>query len=153
MKKTIFTLGFVAILATFNACNNSEKPADKNANASIEKADGTKKVPKSDEGKVVEKEDHFAAIDANGDGEISKDEFTAHVKKEFAKKDTNGDGKVTKDECGKFDMFNTDGNDFISEEEFTAGHEKMFKSMDTDGSGTISKEEMNAKMKAKGESK
>ena len=39
-----------------------------------------------------------AAIDANGDAMISRDEFLAHVESVFAVMDQKNDGKVTKDE-------------------------------------------------------
>lgn len=40
----------------------------------------------------------FKAMDTNGDGAVSKDEFLAKSSEHFAKLDTNGDGKVTQDE-------------------------------------------------------
>jgi hypothetical protein len=38
------------------------------------------------------------SLDANGDGQISKEEFTSHHGKMFQKMDKNGDGKVSADE-------------------------------------------------------
>uniref|UniRef100_I2Q5T7 EF-hand domain-containing protein n=1 Tax=Desulfovibrio sp. U5L TaxID=596152 RepID=I2Q5T7_9BACT len=44
-------------------------------------------------------DDMFAAMDANKDGVLTKEEFTAHgMGDDFAKYDTNGDGKVTPSE-------------------------------------------------------
>ncbi len=162
MKKVLLSLSAIAVLATFTACNSGNTEAKTDDAATVVENAEQAETPKEDakcgegkcgegkcgEGKGEEKVDHFASIDTDGNGEISKEEFAAHIKGELAEKDTNKDGKITKDECGKFDMFNTDGNDFVSEEEFAAGHEMMFKKMDTDASGSISKAEMEAQMKA-----
>lgn len=44
-------------------------------------------------------DDMFATMDANKDGVLTKEEFTAHgMGDDFAKYDTNGDGKVTRSE-------------------------------------------------------
>jgi len=45
-------------------------------------------------------EARFKSMDKNGDGSISKDEWTAAGRREqgFARFDTNGDGKITLDE-------------------------------------------------------
>ncbi|MFG0259959.1 MAG: hypothetical protein ACF8LK_06355, partial [Phycisphaerales bacterium JB041] len=45
------------------------------------------------------KKGHFAHIDTNGDGVITKDEATAAALKRFEKMDANGDGQVTKEEA------------------------------------------------------
>lgn len=44
------------------------------------------------------KKDRFAMADANGDNQISRDEFLALAEKRFAKMDKNGDGVLSKDE-------------------------------------------------------
>ena len=156
MRKTFYVLGMAALMATFTACNSGAEQTESKDDAKVENADGAAKCGegKCGEGKcggadeAGEKQDHFASIDTDGNGEISKEEFEAHVKIEAAEKDADGNGKITAEECGKFDMLNTDGDDFISDEEFAAGHNKMFTKMDKDESGTISKEEMKAQMKA-----
>ena len=43
-------------------------------------------------------EKSFADFDTNGDGAITKAEFTAKWNEKFAKKDANDDGKITKAE-------------------------------------------------------
>jgi Ca2+-binding EF-hand superfamily protein len=156
MKKTFYVLGMAALMAGFTACNSGTEKADNNDAAKVEKTDADSKCGegKCGEGKCGsadakdEKQDHFASIDTDGNGEISKEEFAAHVKVEAAEKDADGNGKITAEECGKFDMLNTDGDDYISAEEFEAGHNMMFTKMDKDESGTISREEMEAQMKA-----
>jgi len=47
-------------------------------------------------------------MDANGDGELSKEEFMAHKEMKFMMKDKNGDGKLTADEMkgGKHGKWN-----------------------------------------------
>ncbi|MCK5856152.1 MAG: EF-hand domain-containing protein [Bacteroidales bacterium] len=153
MRKTIYVLGMVALMATFTACNSAAENTD---TKKVETADADAKCGegKCGEGKCGgadaegEKEDHFADIDTDGNGEITKEEFVVHVTKEFKSVDKNEDGKVTTEECGHFDMLNTDGDDLISSEEFEAGHDTMFSKMDKDGSGTVSREEMEAQMKA-----
>ena len=41
---------------------------------------------------------HMKAVDTNGDGNISREEFMASCEKRFAKMDSNGDGQITPDE-------------------------------------------------------
>ncbi len=80
---------------------------------------------------------NFMDIDANGDGKVSKTEFTEYGTKEFPNKDANNDGKITSDECVMFDSFNRDENDYLSKAEFQEGHNKMFSKMDENNDGFI----------------
>jgi hypothetical protein len=41
---------------------------------------------------------HLAAMDKNGDGFITRDEFMVHPSEMFAKLDANGDGRISKEE-------------------------------------------------------
>lgn len=41
---------------------------------------------------------HFKAMDTNGDGAISRDEYLAQAERQFQHLDSNGDGKVTPEE-------------------------------------------------------
>ena len=91
--------------------------------------------------------DSFSAVDANKDGKLSKEEFSAFGKNTYKMKDANSSGKIEKDECDHFDKFNADKNDFLSEEEFVIGHSSMFSKIDADGDNFITKkEQMNFKM-------
>ena len=73
------------------------------------------------------------AVDANQDGNISKEEMTAHRAEKFASADTNGDTLVTADEHAAadkrmdrlFDRVDTDGDGVITEAEREAAKEKM----------------------------
>lgn len=98
--------------------------------------------------------DRFKAMDANGDGSISKAEFDAYNKTRFTQLDTNKDGFLTADEIsagmgghggeGMVKRYDTNNDGKISADEFTAGQDKRFDEMDTDHDGSISKAEQDA---------
>lgn len=89
----------------------------------------------------------FAAIDANHDGAVTKDELVAAmtarfggtppqqiVDRIFAQMDTNGDGKATADEVEKraadrFDKWDTNHDGMLSPEEMQAGQQAMMAEM------------------------
>ena len=134
MKKlTFITLVFASVLF-ITSCGEAKK----------EVKDEVKKEVKDEVKKEVKKADHFAEIDLDENGKVTKEEFSAHSKVEFTEKDANKDGKIQKEECGKFDMFNKDGDDFLSEEEFVNGHDGMFAKIDTDADGSFTKADMKA---------
>lgn len=85
MKK-LLTLSLLATLASGAAF------------ASNHEGEGHK--DKGYKGKKIEK--MIEKMDTNKDGEISKDEFTAHHEKKFNEMDTNKDGKVSKQEGEEF---------------------------------------------------
>jgi len=71
--------------------------------------------------------------DANQDGTVTRAELTTQLDQHFAKLDTNGDGQVTKEEReahhkaradGRFKALDTDGNGQVSRAEFDAAREK-----------------------------
>jgi hypothetical protein len=83
MKRTITTLAALAISAAFvTAADEAKKGAKKPADPAAA----------------------FAKLDANSDGSVSKEEFTAKAKDKakaetaFGKKDKDGDGKLSKEE-------------------------------------------------------
>ena len=49
-------------------------------------------------GKFEKLKKHFAKVDTDGSGTISKSEFLAKAEEKFGKIDSNGDGEITKDE-------------------------------------------------------
>lgn len=89
----------------------------------------------------------FAALDANHDGVVTKDELVAAmtarfgsappqpiVDRIFASLDTNGDGKATADEVEKhaeerFDKWDTNHDGTLSPEEIQAGQQAMMAEM------------------------
>ena len=91
--------------------------------------------------KAAAKQPNLMDVDANGDGKISKTEFSNHSTNEFPNKDSNNDGKLTSDECMMFDSFNTDENEYLSKAEFEAGHNNMFSKMDSNNDGFIDADE------------
>lgn len=104
-------------------------------------------------------------LDANQDGNISKDEVNAHRAERFTSADTNGDNLVTAEEfeafaqserarkqeergARRFAKFDADGDGVVSAEEHAAAGdermERMFDRIDADGDGVISESEREA---------
>ena len=97
------------------------------------------------------------ALDANQDGNISKDEVTALRAEKFASADTNGDNLVTADEfeaftiaererkqaerrARRFAKLDADGDGYVTADEHAAADKRMdrlFERVDTDGDGVI----------------
>lgn len=110
----------------------------------------------------------FEELDANQDGELSKDEMKAHRKAQFMKMDTDNDGQVSEAELRvgmseraekkmerrighMMDRHDANNDGKLSAEEFEPRKGgRMFDRIDSDGSGTISRAEFDA-MKAKWE--
>lgn len=46
-------------------------------------------------------QERVKAMDSNGDGAISREEYLAHAEKQFQRLDANHDGRITQDEIGK----------------------------------------------------
>jgi len=93
--------------------------------------------------------------DTNGDGNISRAEFTAQAEARFARMDKNGDGFITADEMtgrsgrgpgGGLMSADTDQDGKISRAEFMAQSTDRFAKLDTNGDGQISGDEMKAMM-------
>ena len=83
------------------------------------------------------KDEHFDKIDADGDGQLTKEECKAagkarraeHDKKRFEKRDANSNGVIDRDEFG--------------------GKDERFAKMDADGNGELTREEIKAAHKAR----
>ena len=93
--------------------------------------------------------------DTNGDGTISRAEFTAQAEARFARMDKNGDGFITADEMsgragrgpgGGLMSADTDHDGKISRAEFMAQSAERFAKLDANGDGQISGDEMKAMM-------
>jgi Ca2+-binding EF-hand superfamily protein len=91
--------------------------------------------------------------DTNGDGKISRAEFTAMMEQRFTRLDKNGDGFITADEVS--DMPNrgpgggvmaadADHDGKVSHAEFTALAATRFAKLDANGDGQITPDEMSA---------
>lgn len=110
-------------------------------------------------------------VDLNQDGNITKDEVSAHRADRFAGADTDGDSLISAAEfdafmvaererkqaerrAKRFAKLDTDGDGFVSSEELSAQADKrmdkMFERVDADGDGVITeaeREAMKEKMK------
>ena len=88
-------------------------------------------------------ESHLNAIDQDGDGAISKQEFDTFTAFAFEKMDTNEDSVISPDELDDhmvgdaFSILDDDGNGTISEDEFTVQMEEDFATADKDGDGIL----------------
>lgn len=106
----------------------------------------------------------FEQLDANGDGQISREEMTAFRSGHFSEVDTDGDGKLSREEIlaqaakraetrvdAMIKRLDSDGDGMISPEEKTrmAGDmgQKMFERADADKDGMISKDEFDTAKK------
>lgn len=97
--------------------------------------------------------------DADGDGNITKAEFTDARAKIFARLDRNGDGYLTKDDVPSFAarrnanggrlqqaelMLDKDGDGRISRDEFVNSPSLLFDRADTNHDGVVDKNELAA---------
>jgi Ca2+-binding EF-hand superfamily protein len=100
---------------------------------------------------------HFATMDKNGDGQISREEAAAfpRLSKHFDKIDTNRDGNLSKDELKaaaqkgrdhRFALIDTNNDGLISRSEAAVRPRlaARFDQLDTNKDGNLSKEELAA---------
>lgn len=103
--------------------------------------------------------ERFAQADANHDGRITQDEFTAGRAARFAKADRNGDGFISDDDLPRFARSNAgllqkvhalqkaadlNGDGKVSRAEFDQAGERMFAAADTNHDGAVDQAEMHA---------
>ena len=98
--------------------------------------------------------EHIAAMDTNGDGEISEAEVEAHREAMFAAIDTDGNGTLSQEElvahheakkaerrarmqAEMFSRFDKDGSGAVTKDEFEDRPMMMFERFDDDGDGVI----------------
>ena len=93
-------------------------------------------VPSPDRAAKMQR--HFAELDKNGDGTISRDEAAAHkgLAKHFDAIDANKDGKLTKDEMQAYRA--------TRHAEQAEKFDKKFKAADKDNDGALTKAEAEA---------
>lgn len=116
----------------------------------------------------------FERSDANGDGFVSKEEFTAGRDTIFTKLDANGDAKIdqaeidgareawhqrmnkpaqtdgqAKKQRGFMQLIDADSDGKITAEEFSAAGDRMFARLDDNGDGKIAKDELPKRGKRK----
>jgi hypothetical protein len=113
----------------------------------------------------------FSELDADGNGELSREELQNRAAARFAAVDADGDGKLTVEEmiaagntraseraARMVERFDTDGDGALSQDELRAGREdraqerrgNRFERLDADGSGGLSQAEFEAGMERRG---
>ena len=137
MKKTVATLIAVALgaTATLSLADPGQSPRKgqmfERLKAADTNADGL--ISKTEAAALPRLADHFDAIDANKDGQVSFEELRGfhgkrhggHGKAHFKRADTDNDGKVSRNEAlaaaaARFDAADANKDGFITPEEVRA---------------------------------
>ena len=98
----------------------------------------------------------FQELDANGDGQVTKDEMLAHRNQRFTDADANGDGQLSVEEmqaavqkktsdriASMFEEHDANNDGFLTTDELPKPRraDKMFDRIDANDDGTISEQE------------
>ncbi|MEM7429655.1 MAG: EF-hand domain-containing protein [Pseudomonadota bacterium] len=96
-------------------------------------------------------------MDANGDGQVTREEVMPKLVRKFDRVDANADGKVTQDEVSEhirqrverrvghmFARFDANGDGIMTKPELEAHVDAHFKRVDTNKDGIVSQEEAGA---------
>lgn len=132
--------------------------SDKDGKISMEEAQKLTNMPRlglaAGAGMITQR---VSAMDANGDGEVSREEFTG-PQQLFERLDADKNGKISKDEAskaaelagagagvmmGRIREMDADGDGKVSQKEFT-GPAQLFERLDTNKDGVIDREDMAA---------
>lgn len=138
MKKTTTIAAAFLALAGFAA----------SAQASEDTRRGERSVPRS----VA----HFDAADADGNGEITFEEFAEAINRRLVDADADGDGKMTVGEIADaiermraermarrlIERFDADGDGALTKAEIESRQKKMFALLDRNDDGKIARDEM-----------
>jgi len=99
----------------------------------------------------------FDAMDANKDGQVTREEYDAYQAKRFDRFDANKDGKITRDEFmghdggppgrggmrdAEFKAYDKNGDGVITREEWNAWAAERFAARDKNGDGKLTRDEM-----------
>ena len=106
------------------------------------------------------------AIDADQNGEITKQELDTFQQQHFSKSDTDGDGQISADEFQAakermqqeriqkhFERMDKDGNGTLSQEELQSKFQKYFEKCDKNSDDVLSKDELKQCHHGKGKHK
>ena len=98
------------------------------------------------EGEEADPEKIFAIIDKDGDGKITRAEWTERKMEVFFQKDANRDTRLTREEFStisqaEFDAADLDGDGKLSTFEFDQAAFTNFEAVDANGDGAITLEE------------
>ena len=96
--------------------------------------------------------DRFGRLDTNKDGFIAWSEAAPQRRAEFATMDANGDAQVSPDEfrdrAAPFTGVDANLNGTLSEDEYLGHHQSMFQRFDVDGDKQINMKEFTAAQEA-----
>jgi Ca2+-binding EF-hand superfamily protein len=93
---------------------------------------------------VVMEDSHLAALDKDGDGAVSKQEYETFTRFAFDTIDTNDDGSLSSSELGVyvagsgFSILDDDGDGSVTSDEFMTQMAEDFAVGDQDGDGALS---------------